>query len=386
MRGGRSQPHVRRAPPGPVGGLGGLVRRAPRRTRVARGSLPWRRPVGVRIRRVRVRVRVSSRGAGLQRGLPLLRLEAVRLHEGREPFALQQVGDHLAPAPRRADHHGEALTSTPHELAQLRLLVSLLGVDDALLDEHVAAARVHRGNTRYVHLHHISPGELGQAALQVGRLDGAAEQRLPLVCRGEALQQQQPAQLWLEAQVEEAVDLEQREDLDPAQHGAPPLDQVHQPTRRRHQQLHACTQLGECLVKRRAAACEGAAQRGAEHELARLAHGGRRRLARRREHYRAQPAALRGQCARVQHEARHDRQQQRGSLAVAAGADDEGVAPGERDGNHVPLQRRGRLVARLLQVLEQLRRELRQVRRLEGRDRHRERQVGALRRGAAGHA
>jgi hypothetical protein len=203
-----------------------------------------------------------------------------------------------------------------------------------------------------------------------------------------SLQQQQPAQLRLEAEVEQPVELEQRKHLEPSQHGAPTLDQVEQPARRRDQQfdacaqrlragvraratargdrqLHACAQLCERLVDRRAAAGKSAAQRGAEHELTRLLHGARRRLARGREYHRTQPAALRGQGARVEHEPRHDRQQQRSRLAVTAGADDESVAPGERDGHDVPLQRRGRLVTGKLEILKQLRRELRQVRRIE---------------------
>jgi hypothetical protein len=46
--------------------------------------------------RARRKLRVSSCGPGLQRRLPLLWLEALGLHERRDPLPLQEAGDHLA--------------------------------------------------------------------------------------------------------------------------------------------------------------------------------------------------------------------------------------------------------------------------------------------------
>ena len=188
--------------------------------------------------------------------------------------------------------------------------------------------------------------------------------------------EEEPAQLWLEAGVEERVEPEQREQLDVAERQPVALHEVDQPAGRRHEQLDARRQLGLGLLESDPAAGESAAQRRLAHQPARLAHRLHRGLAGRHQHERPQPAT--GRSGRLVGELAGHGQQQGRSLALGRRADHDEVATGERDRHDVLLQRRRPVLLGEAQVVEELRRELGQLGRLKRGDRHVEREVGAL--------
>ena len=277
---------------------------------------------------------------GRKRGLPgplrLVPMDRLR----RKPGPRQIARDPIGPVLRAGEHqHGDELRVL-QQVGEQVALVALVHKIDILADG------LHRRGGRVdLHHSHIVQQPVGDL-LDLRRHGGREQQRLLFLGRFV----DHPAHVVDEAHVEHAVGLVEHEDLEALETHMPLPDEVVEPSRRRHEDIHPVFERFHLRGLAHAAEDDGRSQTQILPVQLKVFVILQRQLARRREHQRPdRPLALRHTAPREQLQNRH---RKRGCLACPRLRAAEQIPPRKHRGNRRLLDRRRPAVAGLPQRLQ----------------------------------